>query len=421
VDTERAEFSVDSFVARQPVFDSAGGVWGYEILYRDGFTAVAANFPNAEEATLSVMASLFLCREQDLKAGKKVLINFDEKNIRDGAPLALPAANIVVQVPEAAAPSPELLRALADLKAEGYAIAVDDFEARPGAEELLALCDLVIIDTLGREPQPLFALAHKAKGPGRLLVAKRVEDLDSFEKTKGMGFTHFQGFFFQRPKIIPGRRFSSSEASRLRLLYFTQQDDPDFKDLAEAIKTDVSISYRLLLYLNSPLFMFHIHIQSIEQALLLLGWKQVRSWLRVLILSDLTPSGASSELPFLSVQRGRFFELAGKQAGCKPAERESLFMLGLFSLLESLLRMPMANILQHLPLDQELADALLGQDNGYAPWLGLARAFEAGDWAGVEASIALLNLDKVAVARCYSEALDWANRFLDHSTGASAA
>lgn len=342
-----------------------------------------------------------------------MLINFEANTILTGVPLALPAANTVVQVPESIALTPDLLASLRQLKADGYSVAVDGFEARSGVDELLGLADMVIIDSLNKKPDHLAVLARQAHTEGRALLAKRVEDQAAYDLARQLGFTHFLGFFFQRPKIIPGRKFTTNEASRLRLMQFTHQDDPDFKSLAEAIKSDVSVSYRLLVYLNSPLFMFHIQIQSIEQALLLLGWKQVRNWLRVIILADLTPVGVTSELPFLSVQRGRFFELAAKQAGFKVGEREALFMLGLFSLLEPLLRMPMNYILQHLPLEQDLKDALLGGEGPYAIWLTLARAFEAGDWAGVEATIATLGLDKAGVARCYSEALDWANRFLD--------
>lgn len=417
---EHREFYVDTFVARQPVFDAVGNVWGYEILYRDGVEAVSAEFPDPGSATLAVTAGICLCREHDLKVGKKILINFDEKTILDGVPLALPAANTVIQIPESAKVGGKLLETLKSLKVEGYALALDDFSAKPEAEALLKLADVVIFDLLNQDLGSLQARVKAARSPSRLLVAKRVEDSAAFDRARAMGFTHFQGFFFQRPKVIPGRKLSSTEAARFRLLEFTQQDEPDFRSLAEAIKTDVSISYRLLTYLNSPLFTFHINIQSIEQAIILLGWRQVRNWLRVIIFSDISPEGKSSELPFLCVQRGRFFESVAKQAGTKSNDRETLFMLGLFSLLEPLLKMPMAEILTNLPLESELKEALLGGINRYSPWLALAQAFEAGDWEAVDGTIATLGLDKVVVARSYSESLDWANRFFDQGAVAKA-
>lgn len=417
---EHKQFHIDTFVARQPVFDAVGNVWGYDILYRDGVEAVSAVFPDPGTATLAVTAGICLCREHDFKVGKKVLINFDEKTVLDGVPLALPAANTVIQIPESAKVAPRLLEVLKTLKVEGYAVALDNYEARPQAEPLLKLADIVIIDILGQDPAALAERVRSARSLNRLLVAKRVEDSAAFDQARSLGFTHFQGFFFQRPKVIPGRKLNSTEAARFRLLEFTQQDDPDFSNLAEAIKTDVSVSYRLLTYLNSPLFTFHINIQSIEQAIVLLGWRQVRNWLRVIIFSDLSPDSRGTELPFVCVQRGRFFETVARQSGAKSSDREILFILGLFSLLEPLLKMPMAEILASLPLEAEIKEALLGGDNRFSPWLGLAQAFEAGDWEQVDTGIARLGLDKVMVARSYSESLDWANRFFDQGVTAKA-
>jgi EAL and modified HD-GYP domain-containing signal transduction protein len=401
----------ETFLARQPIFDTSGAVWGYEILHRNNLEAVRSALSDPFASSLEVAAGICLCRPQDLKAGRKVLVPFDEHSILDGIPYALPAASTVIQVMEAQDPGARLIEALRELRGEGYTVAVNGFESLPRAEPLLDLAEIAIIDVPGKNSRVLAALATSARRRCRILLARRVENSAARDAAAILGFTHFQGSFFQRPSLVSGRTFKAHQVARLALLRLTGDDDPDFGTLAEAIKSDVAISYRLLVYLNSPLFTFHISIRSIEQAIVLLGWKQVRNWLRVVILSEIVPEARASELSFLSVQRGRFFEMAARQAGMSADEREEVFMLGLFSLLDALLQMPMAEVLESLPLEEGLKTSLLGRPGRLSPWLAMAREIEAGKWEEAEGQAVAFGLAPSLVARAYAESLDWANRF----------
>ncbi|BBD09863.1 EAL and HDOD domain-containing protein [Desulfovibrio ferrophilus] len=411
-DTAEAPCFLHTYLARQPIFDTRSKVWGYELLFRGGPNAERADISDLDQATLDVAADSTIAAEDFYGSDKKILLNFGEQNILESVPYALPPGQTVIQIPESALASDETIEALRDLVRNGYSIAVDDFEGKVPVGKDLA--DLVIIDTLGKSPAELAPILDKAKEAGALMLAKRVEDMETFSMAKELGFPLFQGYFFKRPELVSGKKLTSHQASRFSLLKAIEQKDPDFEALAKDIQTDVSISYRLLTYLNSAAFSFTQPIQSIKQAIVLLGWKQLRSWLRVIVLTDLQPKGKSSELFFIAVQRGKFLELISHSHDQSKADPDSMFLLGLLSLLEAMLEMPMADIVGKLPLAQDLKSALLGEDTDHAKWLELVRAHEKGKWEDLDHLTDKLGLNRLVVAVSYYKSVLWANTFFKH-------
>jgi len=411
-DTADASCYLHTYFARQPIFDSRSKVWGYELLFRGGPDAERAEMSDLDQATLGVAADSTVAPEDFYGSDKKVLINFGEQNILENVPYALPPGQTVIQIPESALTSEETVTSLRELVRDGYSIAVDDFEGN--IEVAGELADLVIVDTLGRSAAELGPILDKARKAGTLILAKRVEDMDAFSMAKELGFPLFQGFYFRRPELIAGRKLTSHQASRFNLLKMIEQKDPDFEALAKDIQTDVSISYRLLTYLNSAAFSFTQPIQSIKQAIVLLGWKQLRNWLRVIVLTDLQPKGKSSELFFVAVQRGKFLELIAHSHEQSKIEPDGMFLLGLLSLLEAMLEMPMPEIVGKLPLAPEFKSALLGEDTQLAKWLELVRAHEKGKWEDLDRLTDALGLNRLVVAVSYYKSVLWANTFFKH-------
>lgn len=410
-DCKETAGGASGFFARQPIFDPARKVWGVEIFYRGSGEAATAQFTDSDSATLSVIAGLSQSVDGELPRGKKVLVNFGEKTILAEAPLAFPPQSVVIEFPETCSTDEPFLEALGKLRQAGYLLALDDYEADPAKTALRDMADILIVDVLGRAPGELEELAVKAAaaGSGRTLLAKKVEDEAVFVTAQKAGFSLFQGFFFQKPELVRGRRITSGEMSRLRLLRMLQSQDPDFPALASAIKSDPAISIKLIKFLNCPLFAFTSKVTTIERALTLLGWQQLKNWLRVIIFTDAAPTERDLELAFSSVQRGKFFENAAEGKNLTPAEAERLFLLGLFSLLDAMFGVPMRDILDHLGLDETLLGALTGGKNELSPWLEAARAFEAGDWAGLDRILRDISVEPMSAAKWYSQSLEWAN------------
>ncbi len=401
------------FMARQPVFDRQMQVWGYRLLYRDSREADKAVMADELEATLRVMTSVTLCNEEAFER-EKLLISFSEEAVLVGAPYCMPPASTIVLISAENDVTRYYLEALGDLKASGYEIALSNFEGNSAYESLHLQANYLILDVLDKDHEELARLISSAQRFDVPLIAKRIEDHQTFELICDLGISYFTGFFFKRPKTMCARKLSPSNCSRLRLFEILKGDSPDFEKLAESIEADVSISHRLLALLNSPAFGFVQKVDSIRKAIVLAGWNQIRNWLRLLILTDVPAPEKTSELCSLAAQRAKFFELVARELG-RENEADSYFLLGLFSLLEPMLDMSMADILKHLLLEDALKDALCGNDNEFSRMLELAESLESSDWDRLQTLIGQMQMDSKSVESCYREAICWASTFFSNS------
>lgn len=410
MDTQTLENNpeINTYVGRQPVFDIRQNVWGYELLYRSGRDAAQADVADYDKATLDVVASTFIKNGDE---HKRLLINFSENSLLQGLPYAMPPDTTVVQFRYSG--HPDLPAVLRKLKSDGYTIAFDDFSPEPGTEELIPLTNMLIIDALDRDEDELKAVLDAVPSYTGLLVAKRLETEEKYNIAKSLGFHLFQGFYFQRPVTVSSRKLSIGEQSRFRLLSVVEKAVTDFDELVQAVQTDAGISYRLLVYLNSPSFGFSRKISSIKQAIVLLGWKQVKHWLRLIILTDLMPNMRNTELPQLASLRARFLQLLALRYPHSGKDPELFFLLGLFSLLDVMLAMTFEDLVKQLPIDEAVTSCLVEGGGDLAPWLKIAKSFERAEWSAIDEQVEALGLDPVGVADAYYDAMLWTREFFE--------
>jgi len=400
-------------IARQAVFDAKRGIWGYEILYHQ--------IPDADQAAtnhramLEVATRAFLNPHWQQNPSSYLLVTLDALSNPDAVTGDLPKGHSVCIVSEDTLLAPGMLEVLVRLRQENCLIALGDFTGKCAGSPVLDMADIIAVDMQRPNRDALIteALLQRLQRPVQLM-AKKVEDARTFAMAKAAGCTLFQGFFFQKPERISSKVVSSSLAGSLGILKMLEQESPDINALAQAIQKDVSLSFRLLKFLNSPYFGFAREVSSIKVALILAGWHQMRIWLRLVLITEIKPRQKPSELIFLSAQRGRFLELAAKRTGGRRMNSERMLLLGLFSLLDSIFDMHMENIVGSLPLDQELKDTLCLRPTPLAPWLGLVHSFERADWLELRSRFEALGVDPVEVAACYTESMQWAHAIFNY-------
>jgi len=349
--------------------------------------------------------------QQAVERGKKVVAPFDETGILAKAPYALPPAHGVVKIVGTASQPDAILAAVRQLRADGYALALESGPGMANVPGLAEMADVLCFDAGGlADPRDFL---DRAKGRKVALLAARVQGLEQFEALKAAGFTLFQGRFFKEPEIIAERKLTSHQMSRFNLLRLIESEDPDVDALAKGISADVSVSFRLLSYLNSAAFGFPQKIQSIRQAIMILGSIKIRNWLRAVLLADMSQHGdMPRELAELSLQRARFLEQVASHYDFWDFNPGSLFLLGLFSLLDAILGMPMAKVTEHLPLDEKLKSALRREaQSEYQPLLDLVDCIEDADFERLADLTRKLGFDLETVKACSSEAMAWSGAF----------
>lgn len=411
--------SVESvYVARQPIFTPGQAVWGYELLFRGSGESQAANVNDDQLATSQVIADGVTLALPGIEKGKRALINFPEGLLLSGAAFALPADVCVVEILETVRPSKLVFDALDKLREAGFTLAMDDYAGEEELKPFLKHVDILKMDILAMEndPERIRAATSEVKGLPLTLLAEKVENKEIFDLCVELGFHLFQGFFFSRPEIIPGKKVSANEAAKLQILKQLSQPDFQLQELADTINTDPSLSYRLFRYINSAGMGLTKKVESVRHATALLGQQKISQWLRAVILSDLNPSPRAQEVSFLSLHRAKFMEIVSDATGFGGRTPDTFFTLGLFSMLDTLMGMGMEDILTEVPLEQDVADSLLGkspEDSPLRQMLLLADACARGELEAVAAFAGTHDLSAPAIAQIYGEGLQWVTAVMD--------
>ncbi len=367
------------YVARQPVFNNGKKIFGYELLFRNGFQNV---FPNIDGdiATSHVLSNTFFSFElKELLGNKPGLINFTKDLILQKTPLLFPPKHIIIEVLENIEPDRVILEALKEFKKKGFTIALDDFVYHEKFRPMMELCRIIKFDLMAT---PLDSLADIIKDIQEnfdiTLLAEKVETYEEFEQAKKMGFHLFQGYFFSKPEILSKKDISVGHIALLKLINEVGRNDFDFNKIENIIKKDVSVSFKLLKFINSAYFGRPSPINTIKDAMAYLGMNELRKFIHIIAVSDLGQD-KPAELIRASVIRARMCELCGTILKTHFSTEE-LFTLGLFSLMDALLDKPMEDILKSISFSQKIKAALLQKDKEFTKILNIIISFEQGDW-----------------------------------------
>jgi len=397
----------DVFVARQPIFDNNKNIYGYELLFRDG----AANYVpdiDGDVATTTLLSNTFFSIGMArLTGGKKTFINFTQSLLEKRVPLLLPKETTVVEILEDVKPDPTLIEACAQLAAQGYTLALDDFVYVPELDPLIDMADVIKFDfRLTPKAEIDTYLKQLPQKPLRLL-AEKVETPDEFETARNMGFELFQGYFFCKPEIIKGREIPGSQFNLMRIMAQVNSETFSCDELEQLISRDMGISYKLFRYLNSAFFARANKVSSVKQALVFLGEKEIRRFVSLIAMSRLA-SDKPDELIRAACIRGKFCELLGADAHESTSPSE-MFTLGMFSLIDAVIDQPMDKILRELPLSDQIKRALAESRGRLAAYLELLRCYETGRWNHVTRLARALKLDSRRLPDLYLQACQWSD------------
>ncbi len=401
---------MEVYVARQPIFTTKKKIFGYELLFRDSMeNFVPANI-DGDKATSKLLSNSFFTIGLDvITGGKRAFINYTENLIVKKLPLMFPRESAVVEILEDVEPTEEVVRACRQMAARGYKIALDDFIYDPKMEPLMKLADIIKIDLMQTPMDRMEEYLEPISAFNAHLLAEKVETHEEFVRGVELGFKYFQGYFFCKPEIIQGKDIPSSQVTLLQIMAEANKENFDFNDVRKMIERDISISYKLMRYINSAYFRRIREISTIKEALVLMGEKEIRRFISMVAMSNLA-TGKPDELIVTSCIRAKFCELIGSDDGdgVNPSE---LFTLGLFSLIDAILDQPMQDIMGELPLKQEIREALVDGTGKMVNYLMLAEHYEKGNWDKVTEATTALGKDENALPDIFIQACKWSHNF----------
>lgn len=400
--------SQETFIARQPILDRRQRVRGYELLHRSSWRN-AFDHANPDQATVELLnTSMLVNRLTDLTDGKLGFVNVTRNLLLQDFIRVMPAGNTVIEILETVEPDEDVVRAVKALKSDGHLIALDDFVDDPKYDELVLLADFVKVDLMNSDEEHVRRVVEHRRREGLQFLAEKVETLADFERAKAAGYSLFQGYFFAKPQVSSRRDLPRNKGNYLQFLREMARPELRVDAIEEVIKREMSLSTKLLRYLNSVHFGVKRKMTSIRQALVHLGERPLKRWGTLIALSGLGDD-KPLELVRLCLVRARFCELLAEEIGRDDAALD-LFLTGLFSALDALVDRPLDEALLDMGLKDEIGAAIRGQDEGtLGSAFSLAKACEHGDVVHYQIVARRFDLAETTVAQLYAEALFWAD------------
>lgn len=392
-----------SYVARQPIFNRKKELYSYELLFRGGMENV---FPDIDGATATsqVLSTSFMGLDiNELSNGKPIFVNFNEELLLKEIPFLFSNDKVVIEVLETVEPTREVIEKLEGFKENGYTIVLDDFEYSSRFDPILETASMVKLDLRALSKDDIKHNMDQLSRFNLTYLAEKVEEHAEFDYACEMGFEFFQGYFFSKPEVLSSDDISTSNMNLLMLLKEVYSDGYDLKRIEDVINIDVAIPYKLLRYLNSSYFGLKSEIESIRHAVGFLGIKETRRFISLLALSELG-KGKPSELVYASVVRAIFGEEIAKTSRY-DINPDEMFLLGLFSSIDSILGVSMDKIMDHLPISFAVKEALAYKRGPLMNCLNLVMKYERGYWSAAAVLARQVGITIADLPKCYRAAV----------------
>ena len=373
----------DAFIARQPIFDREQRLVGYELLFRPSANASAAGRGDSLHMTSATLVnSVLAIGLEQTTGGSRAWINFPRELLIERDFELLDPARFSIEVLETVDCDAETVAACQAARDKGYTIVLDDFVAGEEYEPFLKLAHVVKLDVLGVSEQQLTTTLRRLAPYKVQVLAEKVQDTAAYTMCRRLGFTLFQGYHFSRPETVRRKDLPAESFGIGRLMNLVLDSHTHDRELEREFRADPGLSYRLLRIVNSAAA-GGSGIESIQQAIRLIGRASLHRWLALMFVNSVPrKTGVEQELVLNAIERGRMCEVMALQSGRKSAAA-SLFLTGVLSTFDVILGLPMPELLRHVKVAPEVEAALLREQGPYTPYLTLATSYANGNWDSV--------------------------------------
>lgn len=391
------------FIGRQPILDREMKVFAYELQFHQGLN------PNNE----TVAATERLLRKTEADIGFKAIVGNHTAMMqlpkelikKSNLPDFDSPEDIVLEVPNDVVKDVDVLSSLKELKIAGNPLALENFIDNESSVKLASISDFAKVDPDAYSEIKLKSILEELHAKGLKVIAQKVETEEMYNYLKKLGFDYFQGYFFTNPVIINGEKLSGNKLTLLQLMAKINSPETDFSELSEILSQDVALSHKLLVAVNNPATMIPVKVESVADALKYMGLKRLKFWVNMLLLSNL--DDVPQELLTSSLIRANFCEQLAVKAG-HSLDKDSFFLVGLFSNLGAFFRSPIEEIVAEMPLSDDITEALVNKTGSMGEAIKVFQALERSD-----SSITSLTYESVGISEIgniFMESSAWAQQ-----------
>lgn len=396
---------MDSYIVRQALVTDKQESFGYEILYTDNsFRAEHTDDASAANAIENFLSSMDSERFLD---GKTAFLTFTPNLLEKGIPKMFKTNKLVIQIEDSLITNPLSQNLITKYKQSGYKIAVVDFEFAPRFFGILDIVDYIKVNFSG-DPSSVENIVKIGKSFGKKVIAYNVETQEAYDRAKELGCTYYQGTFVSEKMPTTVKKVNYLQSNFFLLMVAVTKDEPDIDEIENIISRDVSLTFSLLRLVNSAYFALRNKARSVKQALVILGLGQLKQWIYLLSFKQ-DDGSMPDELIKISFLRATFASELLDYAQDMNISRSEAYLLGMFSTLGKLMRVPLEDALGQLPISDEIKLALLKKEGRTGALYKLILSYEKADWKTMSSCAAELGIPQSVIAQKYFECVESVN------------
>ena len=391
------------YIARQPIYDLNKAVMGYELLYRSN-AVNQANIIDPDQASCETILNSFMHIGIDNIVGSALaFINLPREFVINDNLTPMFRDQSVLEILEYIKPDKAVLKGLQRLKSEGHQIALDDFIFRDELIPFVELADFIKIDVRSLTKTDIEQQVALLKPYNVKLIAEKVETHEAYHDCVDLGFEYFQGFFFCHPVMLTRKTLPSNKLVILNIINKLHEPDVGSDELEKILVQDIALSYKLLRYINSAAFALRREVNSIKEAIILLGMDNLKNWITLIMMSRIIDS-KPTELIVTGMIRGKMCEFLAENN--HPEIKHQMFIIGLFSVLDALMDQPLINLLDNVILSTPIKLALLDKSGIQGEIYQHVLQYEKCNWDELNT----LNINADEYTQSYLKAANWADQ-----------
>ncbi|WP_432694945.1 EAL and HDOD domain-containing protein [Marinobacterium sp. YM272] len=391
--------SSQALIARHPIFDSQQRVIAYELSYHQdtSLNDMLAGSPESDSGSEMILSTYTSISDQGEIKRVPAFLPISSSMVANMPNLPTKQVVLLLKLPEK--PDRAFAELLVGLAKQGYRVTLSIPEYKPQLDPFLKLVKIVKLDI---QNIPAAELQQQAASLGKVKVtalAANIKTIEQLETCIEAGFKLFEGSFLSRPKVVKGRRIGANQVALMQLIQELQKPNAKPEILEEMIIRDPVLTYKLLRIVNSAAYSLVRKVESISEAVVMLGIDQVRKW--ATLISMTSNQDKPEELSRTLLIRGRMCELIAD--GENLPSPGSYFMAGMMSGLHVMLDVDQATMLEQVPLGEDIKVAIASYEGDIGNVLKQAIAYESGEWEKLPADFNIALFEAA-----YRHSLDWA-------------
>ena len=410
------------YIVRQPIKNAKGVIIGHEILYCGENQAFTSEVGGANEYAAADTVYSFLTQNggKGIK-GSLNFMTFTTMLLMKKTPKLFDKSELVIQIDDSVIIHPLSMHFVKQYAKEGYKIAVNEFQFAPRYLALLDSIDYIKINMSQVSEAALKNTLEIGHSMQKKCIVTHVETKEQHDLAVSLGVDGLEGSYEAENRKLRAHSAGYLQSNFFRLMVAVAQDEPDVEEIEQLISMDASLTYGLLKMANSAYFALRHRASSVHQAVMTLGLGQLKQWVYLLSASNAERAAEDGTEEFLkqSFMRATFCSELVMQAEDMPISRSEAYLMGMFSTLERLIKAPMEEILEDIPVADEIKAALLWKEGRCGILYNLVLSYECADWDAINRYAEELGIPKQMITSLYFICVDNVNVLWEQLTQAS--